>query len=694
MSTQSGGARKPGFSRLPKSVVDQDRALDAASHLVGELMDLPTFPQIAHRLLEMTEDSSKSLQDVARVIEKDQALTAKVLRVANSAMFGCKRQIRTIQHATVMLGMANVRKYALTISVFGTRGAASAVSDYESKRRTWVHAMAVAVLARLMAREFDCDNVETAVVAGLIHDIGKVVLEILRPGEYDRVPEVAREEQLSLVAAERRVFGTDHCALGAELGHRWNLPADLVAVLERHHDHTCVKTAKPGKLTPVHLVHLSNFLCHQIGLADHPNLPGEVVDVTGWAKVGVSVPDLVTLLGDVQSEIEQSIDYFDLGPVNLAEYCDAMDEENQRLVVEGLASENVQRQLRRRIADLMLVTDEVLSMQTEATVDQLLQQVASGPLAQLDFDRTVIYLVNAERTRLVPHSVLGVGPPAEQLPTLSLRCDEDPVIAAVLAGGATRLRVRRDYTEGQSRLLDMLDPGSCGVMPLRVEGAIAGFAVVDNRAIGAPVTDSDVHILDTIAKQINMVLDRAAAYERLAERTEELRDLAFRDPLTGIYNYRYLEESLEMEIHRAERYGTAFTVLMIDIDHFKRFNDNYGHQVGDEILRLFARTIRSTLRESDVLFRYGGEEFTVLLPDTRKSRALVPAENIRRAVEALDLAETIPGTDDRTMTCSVGVAAYPEDARTRASLIGFADDALYRAKHGGRNRVVLAVRRD
>lgn len=694
MSSSPGGTRKSGASRLPKRVIDQDRAVGAASHLVGELMDLPTFPQIAHRLLEMTEDSTKSLHDVARVIERDQALTAKVLRVANSAMFGCKRQIRTIEHATVMLGMSNVRKYALTISVFGTRGSGSAVTDYENKRRTWVHAMAVAVLARLVAREFGCDNVETAVVAGLIHDIGKVVLEILRPGEYDRVPEVAREEQLSIVAAERRVFGTDHCALGAELGHRWNLPPDLVTVLERHHDHTCVTSAAPNQLAPVHLVHLSNFLCHQIGLADHPNLPGEVVDVTGWAKVGVSVPDLVSLLGDVQSEIEQSIDYFDLGPVNLAEYCDAMDEANQRLVVEGLASENVQRQLRRRIADLMLVTDEVLSMRAEASVDDLLVQVAEGPLAQLDYDRTVIYLVDRGRTRLIPYAVYGTGPDATALPALAVDDVTDPVIASVLEGGARRLRARHDYRAGQSALLDLLEPGSCGIVPLRVEGAVVGFTLVDNRAIGAPITDSDVHILDTIGKQINMVLDRAATYERLTERTEELKDLAFRDPLTGIYNYRYLEECLEMEIHRADRYGTAFTLFMLDLDHFKRFNDSYGHQVGDEVLKLFAETVRSTLRESDILFRYGGEEFTVLLPDTRKARALVPAENIRRVIEQLDLERAIPGVVGERLTCSIGVASYPEDARTRASLIGFSDDALYRAKNGGRNRVVLAVRRD
>ncbi len=671
-----------------------DRASEAASQLVAELLDLPTFPQIATRLLDMTQDDSRSIQDIAKVIEQDQALTAKVLRVANSAMYGCKRQIRTIQHATAMLGMENVRKYALTISVFGTRSS-SAATDYEVKRQTWVHAMAVAVLGRLIAREYGCDNVETAVVAGLIHDIGKVVLQVLRPGDYDLVSEVAREEHLDLIGAERRVFGTDHCSLGAELGHRWNLPPDLVAVLESHHDMTVVKSAAPGKLAPIHLVHLSNFLCHQIGLAGHAHVPSPVVDVTGWAKIGMSVPDLVALLGNVQAELEQSIDYFDLGPVNLAEYMDGMDEEGRRMVAEGLASEEVQRQLRRRIADLALVTEGVLALDTDADVDEILAKLAEGMLGQLDFDRTVVYTADEGRANLEPRAVHGtLEPPVETLPRLSLLDARDPVVAAALDGAATRLRSGREYQPGQSELLDSLAVPLCGLVPLRAEGRVYGLVLVDNTASGAPVTDHDISILDTIGKQIGLALDRAAAYERLAEHAEELKDLAFRDPLTGLYNFRYLEEALEMEIQRAERYQTPFSLLMVDIDRFKSFNDNYGHQAGDEVLKLFARVATENLRDSDIVFRYGGEEFTVILPDTRKSRALVPAENLRKAVERASLSEIIPGEHDLRVTVSIGVASFPDDARTRASLIGFADDALYRAKEGGRNRVVIAVRRE
>lgn len=670
------------------------RALTIASQMASELHDLPTFPQVAQRLIQVASDDSRSLQDVAHIIEHDQALGAKVLRVANSAMFGARRQIRTVQHAAVMLGMNNVRKYALTVSVFGVQAAGESEAAQQARRRSWVHAMAVAVLARLIAAELGVGGVEEAAVAGLVHDIGKVVFDIVRPGEYDRVIELMHKEQLDLRSAERLVFGTDHSILGGELAQRWGLHSDLVAALEHHHEVQCVKSAAPGKLSPLHLVHLANFLCHQIGLTSHAGQTPDIVDVAGWSRVGVSVPDLASLLGSVQGEIERSLDYFELGPVSLVDYCDAEEPGGTPLAANDLAGDEVQHRLRQRIADLLLVTDGILTVRAEATVREVLDHVASGPLRRLGFARTVIYASDPENSQLLRlRAVHGAVARSESLPTIALSDLDDPLVATLHAGRTARLRSRADWDAGQSPLLDALQPGSCGVAPLRMVGQVVGFVLADNRAAGAPVTDSDLHVLDAVAKQVSLLLDRAAAYERLASRTEVLEDLAFRDPLTGLYNFRYLEESLEMEIRRAERYGGAFSILMLDIDHFKRLNDSYGHQAGDKALQRFAETVKSALRDSDLLFRYGGEEFTVLLPDTRKSRAVIPAENVRRAVESADMEAVAPGAGLR-VTCSIGVASYPDDARTRASLIGFADDALYRAKHGGRNRVVVAVRRD
>ena len=171
------------------------------------------------------------------------------------------------------------------------------------------------------------------------------------------------------------------------------------------------------------------------------------------------------------------------------------------------------------------------------------------------------------------------------------------------------------------------------------------------------------------------------------------RDRALRDGLTGVYNRRFLAEFLPRQILLGARAGQPLSALMIDIDHFKSFNDTYGHEAGDRVLVAFVRALQTQIRASDVLVRYGGEEFLVLLPDTATEGAALVAERMRAAVEALPLGSIgLPrGVAIRT---SIGVASLPESAIDEETLLRAADGALFRAKGEGRNRVVVAERAD
>lgn len=165
-----------------------------------------------------------------------------------------------------------------------------------------------------------------------------------------------------------------------------------------------------------------------------------------------------------------------------------------------------------------------------------------------------------------------------------------------------------------------------------------------------------------------------------------LQELAVRDSLTGLYNRRYLDETLEREVSRARREGVALSLVMLDIDHFKRINDTYGHQVGDEALRLLAKSLLADVRAEDMVCRYGGEEFLILLPSMPLEAALVRAEVWREGVASLSLAL---GTLQIGITISLGVSAYPEHGKSPDDLTRCADQALYQAKREGRNRVVV-----
>jgi diguanylate cyclase len=167
---------------------------------------------------------------------------------------------------------------------------------------------------------------------------------------------------------------------------------------------------------------------------------------------------------------------------------------------------------------------------------------------------------------------------------------------------------------------------------------------------------------------------------------ERLREQAMRDKLTGLYNRHYVEEWFGLELRRAQRHGWSIAAIMLDIDHFKRFNDTFGHEVGDHVLRELAGALGRTTRGSDVASRYGGEEFLVLLPECPFDAALRRAERMREEVAKLELRY-----GDKPLgpvTVSLGVAAFPDHAEESEKLLRCADEALYLAKQAGRNRVV------
>jgi diguanylate cyclase (GGDEF)-like protein len=168
----------------------------------------------------------------------------------------------------------------------------------------------------------------------------------------------------------------------------------------------------------------------------------------------------------------------------------------------------------------------------------------------------------------------------------------------------------------------------------------------------------------------------------------DLRQLSIHDPLTGLYNRRYMEEALETEIRRAERKALPIGVIMLDIDHFKAFNDGFGHAAGDQMLRSIGALILSHLRAGDIACRYGGEEMLLILPEANTEAATRRAEDIRARAKTLEVMQ-----NDRVVgpvTVSLGVAVFPANGRTRDELLAAADASLYKAKQDGRDRVVVA----
>ena len=213
-------------------------------------------------------------------------------------------------------------------------------------------------------------------------------------------------------------------------------------------------------------------------------------------------------------------------------------------------------------------------------------------------------------------------------------------------------------------------------MPLMNKGLATGVLYMENNLGTNVFTEKQIELLNIITAQAAVSLENARLF-----------DMATTDGLTRLYVYRYFQLLLEQEMQRAKRYGHSCSLLMIDIDNFKYFNDTYGHPLGDEVLKAIAETLVENTRTVDIVARYGGEEFAIILPETGAGDAPEVGEKIREAIAGIQLSK-----DEKTLyvTASIGTATFPDHAADKAQLICRADKALYDSKRNGKNRVTVS----
>jgi len=229
----------------------------------------------------------------------------------------------------------------------------------------------------------------------------------------------------------------------------------------------------------------------------------------------------------------------------------------------------------------------------------------------------------------------------------------------------------------RSVVLEERGDHSAAYVPLRARNESLGVMLLEDRRDGVPFDDEDAVLFQQLAAQISVAIRNAQLYA-----------LAVTDGLTGLYVRRYFDLRMQEQIAAAARYQRPFSVMMFDIDHFKKFNDTHGHQTGDAVLRQFAELLRHSTRGSDICCRYGGEEMAIVLPETEMEEAALLANklcaHIRRNV--------FRGAEDQdlSVTTSVGVASYTEEFERPEQMVAAADEALYQAKQLGRDRVELA----
>lgn len=346
----------------------------------------------------------------------------------------------------------------------------------------------------------------------------------------------------------------------------------------------------------------------------------------------------------------------------------------ERFVVEvfsELTQQTVQGRWQHLNVILRLSMLTGMHMQLEATLN-LMCDMASEIAC---FDRALVYFWNEGTEQAELRIARGFDRPTREL-------EGQPngnVFQFWAVKYARPMLVVGGHHPQADELLDAMRASTCLIVPLfvrnRAIGSLQLFCEVSDR-----FNTQDAQLLWILSLVAENLLTREHANEGLLR-------FAFTDYLTGLRTRGYFEQQLELEFKRAERKRQKFSLLMIDIDHFKQLNDTFGHHVGDQVLREIAAILMKDMREVDTVARYGGEEFVMILPETTEAGAVYVAQRLRRAVEQAQFFADLPQAIQH-LTISIGIAVFDRDARFKRDLIEFADAALYAAKHAGRNRVV------
>jgi diguanylate cyclase (GGDEF)-like protein len=329
--------------------------------------------------------------------------------------------------------------------------------------------------------------------------------------------------------------------------------------------------------------------------------------------------------------------------------------------------------------ELKIFHDVAKALTSSLDLDNVLQTILEKIAAYFKPDTWSLIMLDEETQEL--YYTVAIGKQCESVNTLKLVTGESLARWVVENGKPLVIADVNEDTriEASTKSVFPLDPLSVVCMPVRAGGKVLGLMELVNSDM--KVYSRGEMLLESLADYAAIAIENARAVQRIQE-------LSITDDCTGVYNSRHMFTVLAEEVRRSERFGYEFSVLFLDIDHFKRINDEHGHLIGSKLLGQFGRSLRKNLRLVDAAFRYGGDEFAVLLPQTGKEAALHVA---RRLMNTFRNREWL--TDEGlslTLRLSIGIATYPLDGNTSHAIVQSADDLMYQVKESGRDGIAVA----
>lgn len=645
----------------------------AAAILKRDISRLQVIPPVAVKLLKLTNDESSSFSDLAFIIETEPSLTLEILRLVNSAFYNYPHKVVSIKRAVTLLGFSAVRQIALNLLFF------KKMIKPQGKPRFnqiffWQHCLFVATLSKIIAEEVNHPDPDMLYSAGLLHDIGKIVFETYGQLSYSDLINSFEKSNVSIRNNEQSFFGINHAQMGGLFCHNSDLPEDLVQIVLGHH-RSFSNLDKQTKQN-ISIVAYADFIAWMQGIGsidehDYPTLQPDVFAIMNDLNM-----DIENILGKVDIELQHVSSFYQFNFPSLNQL-----RANLLGTIFNLDFSNSKVEVKPTTADKHLnsLTAPHRSLNSAEFIPWTLEAIHK----EFNYERVLLLDIDPQRRSLVSTcqypvtSDINMFKPFElSIPELSERlllCLRDK--KAVLINGQLK---------DEQILLDRLQVRAFFCLPVIVNNRLSSVLYIDNSVSDKAVTQSDLSGLNDVAAELGIALSNARQFELEQQKAQQ-------DPLTGLYNKRAIQEQLTDVFLSYPHKLSNLAIGFIDIDHFKQFNDRYGHQAGDDVLRIVSDILKSLTRPNDFIARYGGEEFLFVLYDTDQKGALSFARRIRAEIEnkGLILKNRFP---EQCLTASIGVVMYHTKYPDYLTMIDAADAAMYQAKSGGRNRVVLGTK--
>ena len=623
---------------------------------------LPSPTGVGLSVLRLTQREDFSMGEIGRVIQSDPALTGRIIRLANSAAGGSAVPVKTAMDAAMRLGVRTVRNLALGFTlVSGHRSGRCTEFDYDG---FWSNSLAMAVAARNLAAALRLDPLEIF-NCGLLADIGSLALASIHPERYSNLLRAARADGARpLVELEREELDIDHCELGGAMMRDWGVPASFAFAAEVYELEALPREFPDREARS--LTWLLHTARRMVGLRLHYAVGAEGERLVREAhaalaealdELGIDRTQFEALCGGLHAEWTEWVGLFELPAdfsieerelVNRAEWSRNTPEQAEKLADAGprrglriLAVDDDPVSL--RLLEHHLVRDGHQVIKASNGVEAL-EVALQGDPQMVVTDWMMPEMDGIELCKALRRTTVGRG-----------------MYILILTGREEEARVVEAFDAGADEFVTK--PFNPKILLARVR---AGQRMIELRE----QTEIDRR-------------ERERQVAEMAVLNRKLKVAAMTDVLTRLPNRRYAMKRLDQEVENANKNGVPLSVIMIDIDHFKRINDECGHDIGDQVLRETAHVLKRETRKGDVVCRLGGEEFLVICENSNLETGHQTAERIRAAVEEHEVGYGF----DRSITISGGVASLDSGPLTVDELLKEADRRVYVAKAGGRNQI-------